>query len=198
MLAQITVLALLWSSYLLLHSLLASGRFKTWFYVRFPHSKPYYRLAYNIIALMSFLSIWIYQRGLPNSWLYRASFIEKILALLLLATGILMMIWAFRHYNKSEFLGLKQYQGEAEENYEELNIHGLNRLVRHPLYLGLILTLLGYLWFHFTLNNTIMTACILVYLPFGIYWEEQKLKQRFGNAYLEYKRRVRCLIPFVF
>ena len=36
---------------------------------------------------------------------------------------------------------------------------------------------------------------VFLYLPFGIYWEEQKLILHFGKAYLDYKKSVKALIP---
>ncbi len=35
----------------------------------------------------------------------------------------------------------------------------------------------------------------MVYLPFGIHFEEKKLRRQFGQAYLEYEKQVKRLIP---
>ncbi|MFM8913532.1 MAG: methyltransferase family protein [Flammeovirgaceae bacterium] len=111
---------------------------------------------------------------------------------LAIATGGLL-IWraAFKNYQLGEFLGLR-----AEQNI--FHQKGILARVRHPIYLGLILVVLGFVIFDVRWPSVVSAACLFAYLPLGIFWEEKKLIAQFGNAYLEYQKRVPAIIPRLF
>ena len=75
---------------------------------------------------------------------------------------------------------------------------GPYRLIRHPSYSGLLLTLLG-LGLSFTnwLSLLILMACALIGCGYRIHVEEQALQERLGPPYQEYMRRTKRLIPYV-
>lgn len=85
-----------------------------------------------------------------------------------------------------------------KENHQ-IKKSGFYRLVRHPSYSFALLTFLGLGLF---LNNwlSLFIAFVPVFLAFlyRIKVEEQALIQQFGNEYLEYKRKTKKLIPFVY
>ena len=73
---------------------------------------------------------------------------------------------------------------------------GVYRYVRNPMMIGVILVLLGEAMLSgslpvFTWALIFFQAC-LVLIPF---WEEPDLEHRFGEAYLEYKRKVPRWVP---
>ena len=73
---------------------------------------------------------------------------------------------------------------------------GVYRHVRNPMMIGVILVLLGEAMLSgslpvFTWALIFFQAC-LVLIPF---WEEPDLEHRFGEAYLEYKRKVPRWVP---
>ncbi len=75
---------------------------------------------------------------------------------------------------------------------------GPYRIVRHPIYTGILLALAGS-----ALQYGYLRSLVGVLLcGFGFWlkslFEEQFMAQRFGNEYLEYRRRVPALIPFIF
>ncbi|MCX6717893.1 MAG: isoprenylcysteine carboxylmethyltransferase family protein [Candidatus Taylorbacteria bacterium] len=75
---------------------------------------------------------------------------------------------------------------------------GPYKYVRHPIYSGIILVILGIAIY---LGNI---AGLLLFLAFffGAYYkaikEEKLLLKHFSEKYIEYKKHVRVLIPFVF
>jgi protein-S-isoprenylcysteine O-methyltransferase Ste14 len=78
-----------------------------------------------------------------------------------------------------------------------LLVHGSFRLVRHPMYGGLILMAFGWALF---VNGplTLLYACVLfVWLDVKSRFEERLLEERF-EGYAEYRRRSRKLVPFVY
>jgi protein-S-isoprenylcysteine O-methyltransferase Ste14 len=75
---------------------------------------------------------------------------------------------------------------------------GPYRLIRHPSYTGLLMTLLG---FGFTCTNwlslLVLMGCALIGFGYRIHREEQMLQEQLGQEYRDYMRRTKRLIPFV-
>jgi protein-S-isoprenylcysteine O-methyltransferase Ste14 len=75
---------------------------------------------------------------------------------------------------------------------------GPYRLIRHPSYTGLLITLLG---FGLSLTNwlslLVIMGCALLGLSYRIHVEEHVLKAHLGQRYQQYMRRTKRLIPFV-
>ena len=75
---------------------------------------------------------------------------------------------------------------------------GIYRYIRHPIYAALLLELLG---LGLALGNWIAILALLipnaVSLAYRIYVEEDALKKHFGDAYIDYARKTRRLIPGV-
>jgi len=112
-------------------------------------------------------------------------------AALLALLGLVMALWGRialgRNWNIHP--GLK-------ENHEFIE-RGPYACVRHPMYSGLCLMLLGtVIWFGNGAGFIFFLACFL-----GTWWklraEEKLLTKQFGEGYLQYKARVKALIPFV-
>lgn len=77
----------------------------------------------------------------------------------------------------------------------ELKTDGIHRFVRHPLYSGTILFVVGLFFILPTLSNLIDVFLLTMYILVGIIFEEKKLKTEFGADYLEYMSKVPKLIP---
>ena len=78
-----------------------------------------------------------------------------------------------------------------------LQITGPYRWVRHPLYLGWLLAVLGTA--HMTGDRLLFAAMSSIYLLAAIPWEERSLVRTFGQQYEDYKRQVRWrVVPFVY
>src|SRR5262249_41028582 len=76
-------------------------------------------------------------------------------------------------------------------------VRGAYGLVRHPLYLGWILMVFGTP--HLTGDRLLFAAVTSAYLLVAIPWEERSLEVAFGDAYRQYKQRVRWrVLPYVY
>lgn len=172
-----------WVAYFSLHSLLAAPAIKSRFKVR-----PY-RLLYTSIASVGLLFL-LYLNGTIKAepFFLREGFV-RYMSLTLTAFGVILIQLAFRQYSLKGFLGF------TEENSSELSREGILKSIRHPIYAGLILIVLGYFLFSPNLPTLISCLCIYAYLPIGIYLEEKKLIAHHGDAYLKYKAEVPALIP---
>ena len=79
--------------------------------------------------------------------------------------------------------------------YGKLEVGGMNRFIRHPLYLGTILFAFGVLLWYPGWANLVSFFCISIYTLIGIGYEERKLRNIFGSDYTEYSKKVPMIIP---
>lgn len=119
-------------------------------------------------------------------------FISVLGGILFLLGGYLMNI-ALRQYNLGEFSGTAYLEGVEFD--DQLNVSGLNAIVRHPIYLATLLLIWG-LWLMLPkLALLIPFVIISLYIPVGVYFEEKKLVAIFGKDYTEYQRKVPMIFP---
>ncbi len=80
----------------------------------------------------------------------------------------------------------------------QLITHGIYRFTRHPIYLGVIIALIGVPVYVSSLYGLlIMSALIPIFLN-RIRMEERLLTEEFGDAYRAYKETTSKLIPFIY
>lgn len=78
-----------------------------------------------------------------------------------------------------------------------LVVGGLYRLVRHPIYCGVILMALGWALFVQGVLTLAYAAVLIVFFDLKTRREEHWLMRHFPD-YADYRKRVRKLIPFVY
>ena len=183
------VLIAFWVAYFAIHSFAASPGLKRTF-ENIGISKNNYRKLYVILSTAGLLAILMYSSTFSESYLIDPNNSMKFVSLMLAAFGTIVIRLAFKQYNLRGFLGLID-----ENQSKELQIQGILSYVRHPIYSGTILIILGYLLYIPKLSSLIVTCCVLIYLAIGIYLEERKLVSEFGQRYLDYKKRVPAIIP---
>jgi len=80
---------------------------------------------------------------------------------------------------------------------EVLATDGVYSLCRHPLYLGSILLAYGFCVLLADFDNYLwVTAYFAVYYPVTILWEEERLAERYPDAYRQYRATTPRLLPF--
>ena len=78
------------------------------------------------------------------------------------------------------------------EKTTALITNGVFRVSRHPMYLGMVLILLGVALLLGTLTSFLVVFAFVFLMDTAfIRFEEKKLEETFGEAYLEYKKKVR-------
>jgi len=81
----------------------------------------------------------------------------------------------------------------------ELITTGIYKYVRHPLYSAAFLALLGaVLVFNSWLGFAVVILLVVPTIFYRIKVEEKALVQKFGKDYLDYKKRVKILIPWIY
>lgn len=173
--------------YFFLHSVLAAVRVKEWAYRWL--SPRVYRLGYSVFAGAGLLMLLLLNGSIPAEYFTASEGPIRFFSLMLTTFGVIIVQVSFRSYSLKAFLGL------AAEPASALKTDGVLNYIRHPLYTGTILITLGFFLFIPNLPTLISCLCVFSYLPIGIWLEEQKLLQQFGEAYREYQKRVPALIP---
>ncbi len=168
------------------HSILASNFAKDML-----GGASFYRLGYNIFAVLSFAPIVYLMATLPDRIVYQVPAPWSTLMRGGQLLAVLMLFVAFLQTDSLSFVGLRQLF--ETEKISQLVTRGLYRVVRHPLYtFGLL-----FIWLTPTVSQNSLTVYIgaTIYTLAGAYFEERKLLRDFGDAYAEYRKVTPMLIP---
>ncbi len=176
-----------WAAYFFLHSLLASEQAKQ--LLGYP---KWYRLAYSVLATVLLVPIFLFLATAESAFVFPKNAVTDFLALVFAAYGVIVIKMSFRHYGLKEFVGLKNDQQEAFKDA------GILSKIRHPIYAGTILLVVGFVLF-IPKGYNVATACwVFLYLPIGIKLEEKKLIKKYGQQYEDYRKRVPAIFPRLF
>ncbi|MEA1925615.1 MAG: isoprenylcysteine carboxylmethyltransferase family protein [Patescibacteria group bacterium] len=107
--------------------------------------------------------------------------------ILLLGIGIGLNIWADSLFKKTKTTVKPSKRSSA------LILHGPFRFSRHPMYLGMVISLFGIAILlgslaAFVAPIAFFATVSLIFIPH----EEKAMENVFGKKYLDYKKRVRC------
>ena len=201
----------LWLSFGVVHSLLALPKVKERLA---PALGRFYRIMYNLLSAIHILIV----LAVGKSHLSQAEFalfssqLSHRVTLIVQIVGVVIIALALRQYNLGLFSGLSQLRpdknqptadglqagsqltGYINEEYEPLNISGLNRWVRHPIYTGAFILLWGGATTEYGLATAFYAS---LYLIIGSHFEERKLAGMYGDKYLAYQRDVPKFIPLL-
>jgi protein-S-isoprenylcysteine O-methyltransferase Ste14 len=113
------------------------------------------------------------------------------IGILLFAIGLGFAIWARLH------IGRNWGTPMSKKDDPELVTSGPYRLVRHPIYTGILLAGVGTA---VALNWTWMFVTVLagIYFIYSATVEERYLVEQFPDAYPMYRRATKMLVPFIF
>lgn len=165
-----------WVMYFVLHSAMA-GRVN--------------RIIYVLISTAGLLALLFYNGSIHSLKFFVSDGPIRYVSLVLTTFGVMIIQMSFRQFNFKGFIGVSK-------ETQELRTEGILSYIRHPIQAGIILVVLGFFFFIPNLPTLISCACILIYIPIGLYFEEKKLIKMFGEKYIEYKKRVPAIIPTSF
>ena len=191
---QHIVLAILWIVFCFFHSFLAHAAIKKWLEEKLGSGYKWYRLFYTIFAFATLVPLLYLQFTMPSPLLFHHTMFTNILGGAISLGGLLIMSICIKKYFLS-LSGIKTLITDHTEN--DLQINGIHKYVRHPLYSGTFLFVIGLLFLIPTYAMLIAAVMIIGYTLLGIKWEEEKLIAEFGDQYLQYKIKVPKLLPFL-
>jgi len=132
----------------------------------------------------------------------------RLLGALVLLSGFLFLGWLFKYRKPVDIIVstyvtfLKVRRGDLLEKRlgrtEPLVIEGPYRYVRHPLYFGVVVIVIG--WWLLLDYSFLLVSAILLLLWFNFVvarFEEEELRAMFGERYEEYAKEVPRIIPFI-
>ena len=191
---EIFIYALLWLSFGLVHSLLARDSSKQ---VLQPLFGRTYRISYNLFSALHIGLVIIGGEIVlgGNSPGFDLGRDLAVAAKICQLAGIVVIVASLTQYDLGRFSGITQlFQNDDQAGDKELlHVTGMHQYVRHPLYLGVYLYLIGGSVSDFGLQ-TALWGCL--YLVVGTWFEERSLVTQFGQAYVEYKQKVPAIFPF--
>jgi len=118
-------------------------------------------------------------------------FLHSFLGVSIFIIGLLIGIWAIRH-NK---LGNFNIQPKMKEN-AKLITTGIYAYIRHPMYLSVIIMMLGFLVSSFSLSN----LSLFIFLVLVLYLKAKKEEAIWCDCtekYIEYKSKTKLILPFI-
>lgn len=189
---KLLLLALLLGTYFFIHSFFLHPPVKRFIINKLHFTFKAYRLTFNFFASLGLILLYVFSKSIYSP-IWIDEFWLKITGVIIVFIGIYIVYKSFKSYDIKEFIGLTAESTDTLQNH--LVIDGYHTLVRHPVYFATLLIFLGYFIYTPSWISIIYLLVTFVYLQIGIHLEENKLIVKFGNSYIEYKKRVSKLFP---
>lgn len=199
---SLTLLLLTLFAFGVIHSILARLIFKRWLkqYWGDYFFEGWYRLLYNLFAVLTFTPPTLILLATESVAIWQTSPIVTIVFRLLQGMGLLGLTVSLMQIDTGQFIGTKQVRAWLNHAplplpTEPLQVRGVYRWTRHPLYFFSLLVL----WFTptLTLVNLVFNVGVTLYFLIGSQFEERTLIVIFGEAYRNYQKQVAWMIPFL-
>ena len=157
-------------------------------------SEPYASRISRVVLILLAAALMAFHRQ-PFAWL-GSRFLPGVAAvywvgLLVTAAGIAFSIWARVNLGRN-WSGLVTVKDD-----HELIRSGPYGLVRHPIYTGLLLSVLGTAVAFGEWRGSIAFALLTVSFVIKLRVEERFMSETFGEQYQRYRAKVPALIPFI-
>lgn len=176
----------------IVHSLLASLGFKDYLRRTLGNGfMKFYRLLYNLFAVVSIMPVLYLMVVLPDKVFYQLPPPWSYLMLAGQGLSVVLLLVAVLQTDLLSFAGLRQLI--EEEKTGRLVTQGLYRFVRHPLYTFSLLIL--WLSPRVTVNSFIVYLALSLYVLVGAFFEERKLLREFEKEYAKYRSITPMLVP---
>lgn len=132
-------------------------------------------------------------QGLTMVYLVSTFSISKsALVILFQGIGILILIWAIL------VGGINGFNAQPEVRSQILFTKGPFAVLRNPMYFAILLFFTTDLIANGTLLRWLALVLLAITLLLKIYREEHFLKEKFNQAYLDYKSKTYRLIPWIY
>jgi len=182
-------------AYLAVHSVMARPWFKKWWTTIVPEAIE--RATYVLIAgATTFLLIWLWQ-PLPGAVWQIDNILLAAAIYALYGAGWLMMLLATFNIDHWTFFGLRQVWEAVVGRTAKatpFTARFLYGVIRHPISLGWLIVF----WStpQMSRGHLLMAVCISIYIAVVTPFEEADLTEALGEDYVNYKNRVRAILPW--
>ena len=192
------IISLIWVGYCFLHSYLISVRFTQFIERSLKNYYAWYRLFYVLLSFVLLVPLIKYTSSMDNEIIIEWVSPWSVIRIMMMWGSLLTFFWAFFfNYDSLSFFGIRQILNFGKTKIInpalEIKKNGLLGIIRHPMYLCLII----YLWCQtFRMVDIIVNSILTIYVLIGTILEEKKLVLEFGDNYIKYQQEVPMLIPF--
>jgi len=194
--AAVTIDTLLVMLFAIQHSVMARQAFKKRWTLLVPQAaeRSTYVLSSSLVLIVVF---WAWQPINATIWDV-GSPLGRVLLIALYAAGWLLVLASTFLISHFDLFGLRQvYLNYRSTAYADLafKTSGLYRIVRHPLMLGFLIVF----WAtpRMTAGHLLFALFATTYIWIGTTLEERDLVHFLGRRYLDYRKKVPMIIPFV-
>lgn len=181
-----------WIGYCALHSILADPGIKSRAKQMMGGNFKLYRLFYSLTAILLLIPLIIYQSQMYSPRVFQTTVVISAIALAVAITGLVGMFLSLKKYIASP-AGFKDLFFEGVK--PDLQVKGLHRHVRHPLYLSTFLLIWGLFLFLPLRSLAMVNIIITSYTLLAIRFEEHKLVRLYGDSYRIYQKNVPMILP---
>lgn len=183
-----------WILFCVIHHITAMEKCKEFFRLRIGAAFKYYRLIYSSLALVNLVFILFEQYNIKSTDMEIPLALKYSIGLPFGLFGICLMVVSIRKY-LFKVSGINVFF--KDQRPTSLEILGLHKYLRHPLYLGTLLLIWSLFLFFPLLTNLLAFLVMTVYVLIGIRFEEKKLLVVFGETYKNYRDKTPGLIPHI-
>lgn len=141
------------------------------------------------VVILVLVVVLLRTRAMRGLGLNRDAWLEGI-GLALFVLGLALAVWA------RVYIGRNWGMPMTHKVDPELVTTGPYRFVRHPIYSGILLAMIG-TGVAVSVYWLVLAVLLGAYFVYSAAMEERYLTERFPDAYPEYKRSTKMLIPFV-
>jgi methanethiol S-methyltransferase len=187
-------LIILWLLFFVSHSFFAATGVKNYFAKTIGNVFKYYRFAYSLLSLILLILIIGQLFTTESDVIFNGNTVTQVVGITLLLAGLYIMYSVFLKIDFFSFIGMSA----RDESPHGLITEGWYKVVRHPLYWGTFLFLMGILFLKPTFMVFISVVLAVIYIIIGIEFEEKKLRETLGKAYIDYAFNKKKFIPFVY
>jgi protein-S-isoprenylcysteine O-methyltransferase Ste14 len=188
------ILSALWLLFCAVHHFTATEKCKNVFSLLLGRQFRYYRVMYSFLALINLVLVLWYQFSIRSIKLDYSSQVKYFVGLPFGLIGAYLMCVSMQKYF-FKLSGISVFY--VVHQPISLEITGIHKFVRHPLYLGTLLFAWSLLLFFPLLTNLIACCVMTSYILIGIRSEEKKLMNIFGGLYKDYCCKTPALIPHI-
>ena len=115
------------------------------------------------------------------------------------AVGIGLSIWSIIYMKRvGKGNPMDAFNHAVAPRTCELMTDGPYKICRNPMLLGILLYYTGILLFLHSWKPVVIFAVFFLIMMFQVSKEERRLEDDFGDAYTEYKKTTKKIIPFIF
>lgn len=138
------------------------------------------------LGASTLLLIWLFDRFLPLH--YPTSIYRNILASVVSGVGFVVALAGFVAFRRIKTTVDPRYPEKAGR----LVVTGIYKYSRNPMYLGMLLAIIGYVIFLGSIPGLFICIFFVLFINrYQIQPEEMVLQDKFGEDYLDYTQKVR-------